>query len=731
MGQKKSTFTLTDILMPSFMGILMPLLMGILMLSISKLTQDLTNYYLNLAAEDYFLTGGEPEGIWLATKGRTLFGLSRELIKQDFQHLIRGESVSGEPLVRNVGHPKRQVGWDCTFSPPKDFSVLWSLLPHQERIMIQQLCEKAVTKALRYLEEEACITRRGQGGCRYERAYFLAAGFAHCTNRDLSVQYHIHAPVLNLAIDANGKVTAIHSKPLYRHQIAAGVLFQKELARCLEQEMGIKTLFEGRHFVIPGIPRPLCKRHSTRRDAILHYMERKGDFSRAAAEEACLKTRKAKKDIPPRSELLRQWQDIGREYGFSTNQALKLLYQVGPNRGTLPDIEHTDSLSSTNQKHDHEIDSTNHRPEKPTSDIESHRMVQDTTQDRDTKQLPQDEIIFPWERKYTQVHGNLHNSPNIDSFRLDDKLSRKIKDLLSVSGQPRIPRELDTLIRQYLASDSRMQHRTERQGQSLLSSRRRRIRPAKIEAVLSRYVRERNPLLEELRYHFTEIRRAAMKQKTRPIDREQIKRDARVKLNRAHAETVRSLVSDRSRLSVLRHKSAYSSEWVLRVSREAWERAGYEVLGTSLTRQRVREMQARMGIESMTLRTLELKMNPTLPFRLKHATRQMIRAARKRRTYHLDRLRISKKTILIVDAADTLNMSQMAFLIGQVKRQGGKIVLAEGPTPTTLPNTAFDLIARQVEHNKNPTRKASLDQTPLRPDRNTQDQRPFSFDMEV
>ena len=222
-----------------------------------------------------------------------------------------------------------------------------------------------------------------------------------------------------------------------------------------------------------------------------------------------------------------------------------------------------------------------------------------------------------------------------------------------------------------------------------------------------------------------------MKQKTRPIDREQIKRDARVKLNRAHAEIVRSLVSDRSRLSVLRHKSAYSSEWVLRVSREAWERAGYEVLGTSLTRQRVREMQARMGIESMTLRTLELKMNPTLPFRLKHATRQMIRAARKRRTYQLDRLRISKKTILIVDAADTLNMSQMAFLIGQVKRQGGKIVLAEGPTPTTLPNTAFDLIARQVEHNKNPTGKASLDQTPLRPDINTQDQRPFSFDMEV
>lgn len=75
---------------------------------------------------------------------------------------------------------------------------------------------------------------------------------------------------------------------------------------------------------IPGVPMGLCQHFSQRRREILSYRAPKGDCSMAAAQDACLRTRKPKKNVPPPDTLLRRWQEIATECGFSTEHPLIL-----------------------------------------------------------------------------------------------------------------------------------------------------------------------------------------------------------------------------------------------------------------------------------------------------------------------------------------------------------------------------------------------------------------------
>lgn len=200
-----------------------------------------------------------------------------------------------------------------------------------------------------------------------------------------------------------------------------------------------------------------------------------------------------------------------------------------------------------------------------------------------------------------------------------------------------------------------------------------------------------------------------MNKKTYPIDRQQVHRNAHCRFNKAHADKVRDLVSSPSRLQVLMRKKSYNMGWTIRVARDAWESAGYKVLGTSLSRRRVSILEQIIGLESYTYRTLQLLMDPSLKFRLKHTCRQFVRAAMKRHTYTIDRLKISKKTVLIVDSADTLSEDQLSFLIKKVRSHGGKLVLLQSPNPCPVPGNPFFRIAKQIKHIREPPDRPNPD----------------------
>ena len=129
------------------------------MLSIGKASGS---YYVSLAREDYYHSGGEPEGVW---HGQALehFGLSGAVNKDEFLSLCDGFSPDGKKLVQNAGDKEHAAGWDFTFSAPKSVSVLWSQSEPELRQEIQAAQLEAVKKALDYLEKEAFFTRRGKG----------------------------------------------------------------------------------------------------------------------------------------------------------------------------------------------------------------------------------------------------------------------------------------------------------------------------------------------------------------------------------------------------------------------------------------------------------------------------------------------------------------------------------------------------------------------------------------
>src|SRR4051794_6276328 len=157
-------------------------------LSIAKLTPGQEGYYERSVAaglDDYYAGRGESPGVWT---GRGAQELELEGLVQDGElgRLIRGLNPrSGEELR---AHPKPRVitieridpvtderrietkklapvaGFDLVFSPPKSVSLLHALGDERTRQAVNEAHLSAWQAALGYLEDEACVTRRGRNG---------------------------------------------------------------------------------------------------------------------------------------------------------------------------------------------------------------------------------------------------------------------------------------------------------------------------------------------------------------------------------------------------------------------------------------------------------------------------------------------------------------------------------------------------------------------------------------
>ena len=289
------------------------------MLSIRLLTAGAEEYYANLAAEDYYLEGGEPPGKWEGS-GATAMGLTGTVDPKAFRSLFRGyHHATGVPLVQNAGYSDRQCGWDFTFSAPKSVSIVWSVVSVVVRLLIQKFQQLAVAATLRYAEENLVFSRAGKGGVDSCSVGLVTACYEHGTNRLLQAQLHTHAIIMNLGVAADGKTRAIYSKLMFRYKKVLGAYYRAYLANLLETELGFRLIRKSDSFEIDGVPEDLINLHSQRRAQILAYLDENGkDRNDAiAAADAALKTRRTKKDIPPRAKLLQRWQEVNQSHGFS------------------------------------------------------------------------------------------------------------------------------------------------------------------------------------------------------------------------------------------------------------------------------------------------------------------------------------------------------------------------------------------------------------------------------
>jgi conjugative relaxase-like TrwC/TraI family protein len=294
------------------------------MLSIGAMGHGQGQYYIELAQEDYYTAGGEAPGRWLG-QGAAALGLIGVVEKEAFSHLLSGYAPEGtRALIQNAGDEKHQPGWDLTFSAPKSVSTLWSQADEATQRQIQEAQAAAVKAALGYLEETAAYTRRGQAGREREAAGLVVATFEHGTSRAQDPQLHTHALILNVGTRADGTTGTLVSKPFYEHKMTAGALYRAELAAQLEQRLGLEIERRGNLFEVQGVSQALREEFSTRRREIEAVLQDRGWESAAAAAMAALTTREVKQHVA-REVLLEQWQEVGRQHGFSQAQVQALL----------------------------------------------------------------------------------------------------------------------------------------------------------------------------------------------------------------------------------------------------------------------------------------------------------------------------------------------------------------------------------------------------------------------
>jgi TrwC relaxase len=235
-------------------------------LAIAKLAPGQERYYEQSVAaglEDYYAGRGESAGIWVGA-GAASLGLIGVVGEGDLGSVVAGvDPQSGDRLRRHVAARTITVtrtdpvtgsaiseqqrlapvaGYDLVFSPPKSVSLLHALGDTPTRLTVTQAHERAWQAAIRYLEDEACVTRRGAQGRIAEHAGgFVAAAFLHRTSRAQDPHLHTHVIVASMAQSPDGTWRALDGRAiLEQHRLAAGYLYQAQLRAELSRSLGVQ-----------------------------------------------------------------------------------------------------------------------------------------------------------------------------------------------------------------------------------------------------------------------------------------------------------------------------------------------------------------------------------------------------------------------------------------------------------------------------------------------------------
>jgi conjugative relaxase-like TrwC/TraI family protein len=289
------------------------------MLSIGKLGKGQERYYLEKVAEgaeDYYSGEGEEPGQWLGDAAREL-GLSGEIEPDQLVAMLTGMNpATGEPLGLIAVSGRGSVpGFDLTFSAPKSVSLLRALGGKKVGAEVKAAHQRSVEAALKYMEANACLTRRGKGGATFVKGNgFIAAGFMHRSSRNGDPQLHTHVLIANATQGPDGKWTRLYHPAIYEHAKTASYIYEAHLRHELTLTLGVEWQPVRKGIAeIQGFKDEWLKAFSTRRAEIL---EAAGEGASARARQiATLATRKTKEGIEL-GDLRQRWQSKAEEIGL-------------------------------------------------------------------------------------------------------------------------------------------------------------------------------------------------------------------------------------------------------------------------------------------------------------------------------------------------------------------------------------------------------------------------------
>jgi conjugative relaxase-like TrwC/TraI family protein len=316
------------------------------MLAIAKLTPGQEGYYERSVApalDDYYAGRGESPGVWAGLGaraielegivedgelGRLVRGLhpksDERLRRHAKQRTITIERIDPETGERRFEQKKLNpvAGFDLVFSAPKSVSLLYALGSHDVQLAVAQAHAAAWSAALSYLEDEACVTRRGRNGVVREHGDgFIAAAYQHRTNRAQEPHLHTHVIVANMARSPDGRWRALDGEALLKHhRLAAGYLYQAHLRHALARALRVRWRDPSKGMAeLRGFPTGVLREFSTRRTQVLEYLTERGTRGFYAATVAQVETRERKQelDLP---QLREDWRARAAEHGLGQRE---------------------------------------------------------------------------------------------------------------------------------------------------------------------------------------------------------------------------------------------------------------------------------------------------------------------------------------------------------------------------------------------------------------------------
>ncbi|MCA1832899.1 MAG: relaxase domain-containing protein [Actinobacteria bacterium] len=251
--------------------------------------------------------------------------------------VVRRSEVERFEAARRV--TKARPGYDLTLRPPKSVSILWALGTEDQRRAIRRAHRDAVDAVVDYYEAHALYARRGsRDRGRIETEGLVAAAFDHRTSRAGDPLLHTHVVVANMTLTAEGRWQAVEGRALYEHARSGGFLYQSHLRHALTAGLGLRwTEVSKGSAEVEGVPRPVIRAFSKRRDEIEDLVAESGWTSPRAHQAAALASRAPKDHLADAATLEDGWRAEAAALGFGPEETVACF---GPARIVEePDVE--------------------------------------------------------------------------------------------------------------------------------------------------------------------------------------------------------------------------------------------------------------------------------------------------------------------------------------------------------------------------------------------------------
>ncbi|MBA4090090.1 MAG: DNA relaxase [Sphingobium sp.] len=262
-----------------------------------RLTGSAGNIAKYYTVGDYYTKGADEHSEWGGRVAAEL-GLEGSVDPAIFKELLAGH-VAGQTLGRHRsdGSIEHHPGWDFSVNAPKSVSIM-ALVAQDQRIVAAH--EKAVGKAISWLEEHAAFRRRSQGEIIQETTgRLLVARFTENGSRELDPHLHTHVVVMNITNREDGaSMTSLESRAMFAEQMVAGQIYRNALAWSL-RGIGYDIDADPRRglFEIRGVPQQLIETWSKRAEQINAHAAEHGLSGQAARTASFYKTRGPKEKI--------------------------------------------------------------------------------------------------------------------------------------------------------------------------------------------------------------------------------------------------------------------------------------------------------------------------------------------------------------------------------------------------------------------------------------------------